>query len=451
MHSTVSDSFQFHRFLCRTVLLCGVFVGSVYQSLAVDNGALNGVRHRVMVSTDIGGTDPDDIQSMVHLLVYADCFDLEGLVSSPYGPGRKKHILEAIDAYEKDLPNLKTYSEEYPSPDALRAITKQGATETPGESGVATSTEGSDWIISCAKRADERPLHVLVWGGIEDVAQALHDAPEILPKLRVYYIGGPNKKWSPDAFQYVATHHPTLWMIEANSTYRGWFVGGDQNDEWGNESFVETHVAGHGALGKHFIDAKADLKMGDTPSIARLLRGVSDEPSKPSWGGKYVRAWERPYSQFAHLPERADQMEVFGILELNLPIGDDVPDHPEAHLVVENQKLAGSLVEKNTTLRFRFCPKAAKSYTFTIRSNVPALNDRSGGITAITPAPEVASQESARFPNWWTDDMSPALAEGSHSGAKTVNRWRKDFLKDFAERMDRCTTKATGDQSEPVP
>ena len=32
-------------------------------------GALAGHRFRVVVSTDIGGTDPDDFQSMVHLLV----------------------------------------------------------------------------------------------------------------------------------------------------------------------------------------------------------------------------------------------------------------------------------------------------------------------------------------------------------------------------------------------
>ena len=37
-----------------------------------DRGALAGHRYRVLVSTDIGGTDPDDFQSMVHLLVYAD-------------------------------------------------------------------------------------------------------------------------------------------------------------------------------------------------------------------------------------------------------------------------------------------------------------------------------------------------------------------------------------------
>ena len=73
-------------------------------------GALDGVRHRVLVSTDIGGTDPDDQQSMAHLLLYADVFDLEGLVSSPYGPGRMSHILEVIDRYERDYPNPVSYT-----------------------------------------------------------------------------------------------------------------------------------------------------------------------------------------------------------------------------------------------------------------------------------------------------------------------------------------------------
>ena len=48
------------------------------------------MRPRVLVSTDIGGTDPDDDQSMVHLLVYADRLDIEGLVSSPYRAGSEE-------------------------------------------------------------------------------------------------------------------------------------------------------------------------------------------------------------------------------------------------------------------------------------------------------------------------------------------------------------------------
>jgi hypothetical protein len=53
------------------------------RKMTANSGSLAGHRYRVLVSTDIGGTDPDDFQSMVHFLVYADCFDIEGIVSSP--------------------------------------------------------------------------------------------------------------------------------------------------------------------------------------------------------------------------------------------------------------------------------------------------------------------------------------------------------------------------------
>ena len=67
-------------------------------------------RFRVLVSTDIGGTDPDDNQSMAHLLMYSNEFDLEGLVSSPsFGSGSTSEIYRMIDVYEKDLPKLRRH------------------------------------------------------------------------------------------------------------------------------------------------------------------------------------------------------------------------------------------------------------------------------------------------------------------------------------------------------
>ena len=400
-------------------------------------GALDGHRHRVVVSTDIGGTDPDDFQSMVHLLVYADCLDIEGLISSPFGPGREKHILEVIDCYEKDFANLKTYSDTYPTPDALRAITKQGETEPAPYAGVRQATDGSKWSVACARRDDPRPLHVLVWGGIEDLAQALHDAPDILPKLRVYYIGGPNKKWGPDAFQYIAAHHPKLWIIEANATYRGWFSGGDQKGEWESREFVRRHVAGKGALGAFYAGKLDHLRMGDSPSVGWLLEGSPGDPSQPGWGGQFARAWERPYSRLDRLPTKDDRMEVFGVLDLVLPLGTDVPKAPEATLAVENQTLVGHR-PGDGTVRFRFCPKEAKTYSFTVRSNVPEFHDKAGAITAIAPTPDAARHPSKTHPNWWTDDPVAELAEGPHGGARSVSRWREDYLRDFAERMSRC-------------
>ena len=428
-------------FLAACCVWAATVAAQTPDKIPTNGGALAGKRLRVLVSTDIGGTDPDDFQSMVHLLVYADLLDIEGLVSSPYGPGRKEHILEVIDCYEKDYADLKTYSDHYPAPDELRAITRQGEPEAAPYAGVRRTTEGSEWIVKCARRDDPRPLHVLVWGGIEDLAQALHDAPEILPKLRVYYIGGPNKKWGPNAYQYIADHHPRLWIIEANATYRGWFTGGNQSGEWGNTEFVRRHVKDHGTLGAFFVRKKDDLKMGDTPSVARLLKGTPYDPSQPGWGGRFVRAWDRPYTRFDRLPTTKDRMEVFGVLEIMLPLGTTAPEKPEARLLVENQSLAGHVADDGT-IRFRFCPKAAQVYRFTIQSNVPSLDGKTGGITAVLPSAELARHASAKFPNWWTDDPSPQFAEGSHHGAKTVSRWREEFLRDFAARMDRCKSPA---------
>lgn len=421
-------------------MLCG-FLVQIGPMVSADDGALTGVRHRLLVSSDIGGTDPDDVQSMVHLLAYADSFDLEGLISSPYGPGSKKHILKVIGAYEQDFASLKSYSDSYPTPDELRSICKQGAIEKPDASGFGNASEGSEWIVKCARQDDSRPLNVLVWGGIEDVAQALHDAPDILPKLCVYFIGGPNKKWSVDAYNYIERTHPKLWIIEANATYRGWFVGGIQSGEWSNKAFVSTHIAGHGELGKVFLDAKGDLKMGDTPSVARLLHGVCLDPTKPSWGGKYVPIWDDRKTVFDRLTTEADSVEVFGVTEfaLPLPIGYLARNHTE--MIFNSGVPTSSGVIDGDVLRFRFSPRDAKVWSYVIKSDFAKLDGQSGKFNAVPPPFSKMARRSAVHPNWWIDDPDPAAVEGVHPGARSVSQWRQDFLHDFAERMDRCNAK----------
>jgi hypothetical protein len=395
-------------------------------------------RPRVIVSSDIGGTDPDDFQSMVHFLVYADRFDVEGIVSSPYGAGRKEHVLQVIDRYEADFENLKTHSPRYPTPEALRRVTKQGAIDSGGPAR-GRSTEGSEWIVQSARRNDSRPLWVLVWGGIDDLAQALHDAPDILPKLRVYFIGGPNKMWSAEAYDYIEQQHPALWMIEANATYRGWFTGGDQTGEWGNTAFVTAHVAGRGTLGAFFAtQLKGTVKMGDTPSVMYPLAQTRDDPAQPGWGGQFVRVWDDRKTIFTRHTTPADTVEVFGIVEfaLPLPAGDLPRDHHTRMLFDGRVPVTG--VSDGRSLRFRFSPRDAKVWSYVVRSDHAALDGASGQFTAVVPPRERTRQPASRHPHWWIDDPSPAAAEGIHPGAKTVNRWRREFLADFASRMLRC-------------
>ena len=97
----------------RLILLTILIFGSIGAKVQ----ATDLVKPRVLISTDIGGTDPDDNQSMAHLLMYTDCFDLEGLVSSPsYGSGSRKEILRMIALYEKDLPKLSKHIKGLMSP-----------------------------------------------------------------------------------------------------------------------------------------------------------------------------------------------------------------------------------------------------------------------------------------------------------------------------------------------
>ncbi len=244
---------------------------------------------RVFVSTDIGGSDPDDFQSMVHYLVYADHFDTEGLISSPPDKGRAEHILEALTAYEKDYDNLRSWSADYPAPDALRAVVRQGALDPQAGDAPGALSEGAALLVERALADDPRPLYVLVWGSITDVAQAVHANPAIKAKIRVHFIGSWNTAQDRKSRNYLFNNHPDLWLIESDSTFRGMYMGGNQEGEWGNVKFPELHVAGHGALGELFMTQKTDIKMGDTPSVLYMLHGDPATPETEHWGGAFIR------------------------------------------------------------------------------------------------------------------------------------------------------------------
>lgn len=256
---------------------------------------------RVIVSTDLGGSDPDDFQSLVHYLVYADVFETEGLISSPPGKGRADDILSGVAAYEMDFPNLRAWSPDYPLPDALRQVVRQGAVVPQlGATPSAGISEGAKLIIKRALLDDQRPLYVLVWGGITDLAQAVHRHPPIKAKLRIYSIGAWNTQQDRKARDYLFNKHPDLWWIESDTTFRGMYLGGFQGADFGARSFPEKHVKGHGHLGAFFMSKKADIKMGDAPSVLYLLHGDADRPETEHWGGSFFRPFPTKRPSYWH-------------------------------------------------------------------------------------------------------------------------------------------------------
>ncbi len=424
----------------RIILIVTIFFLPVLGFSQSQSGALTGERYRVIVCSDIGGSDPDDFQSMIHYLLYADVFDTEGLIASPWGAGTKKDIFDIIKLYENDYANLKTWSDKYPAPDALRALCKQGAVDRAPGKGYRDATEGSDWIIKCAHKDDPRPLNILVWGLLEDVAQALHDDPSIQEKIRIYYIGGPNKKWGADAYNYIEENFPDLWMIESNSTYRGWFNGGKMDGSYDNLEFFKQNIDGHGALGTAFGKYYGgSIKMGDTPSVAWLLHGNSDDPTAESWGGSYANTVYRPKSVFYGHTNKNDKVEVFGIIEIVLD-GPDVGtanDEPQFTFTIAKQDFQGYYYSNGKYI-LRFAPKAVGEWKYVIKSDIAELDGGKGVFTAVEENSLPKYEKAVTHSHWWTDKLEPEFKEGAHYGAVTVNQWRKAFLDDFAARMDRC-------------
>jgi hypothetical protein len=288
---------------------------------------------RLLVTTDIGG-DPDDQQSMRRLMLYANEFELAGLIASSAGvagelpePIVRPDLIRAIvDDYETAQLNLSSHASGYPTAATLRGLIKSGARERGVASiGAGRSTEGSDQIIAAVDGSNS-PLHVAIWGGAHDLAQALYDVREtrtaadlsaFVAKLRVYAIRDQDKGTSAQGTgEWIRANFPALRYVETappgTDGFTGVFRGMYQNDSTGggrptvqlvetdriplNQStWVETNIRnGHGALGAGYplvaqnppsTNNTTGVKEGDTPSWFYVLPNGLQDPEEPTWGG----------------------------------------------------------------------------------------------------------------------------------------------------------------------
>src|SRR5688500_15396037 len=186
-------------------------------------------KQRVIVMTDIAN-EPDDQMSMVRFLVYANQFDVEGLIAttSTWMKNRVRPdvIHSLLDAYEQVQPTLNTHQAGFPGAQALRGVVAAGQ---PGYGmaavGAGKMSAGAALILEVAEKADERPLWVLAWGGTNTLAQALLRArstrtPQqlraLLSRLRIYSISDQD-----DAGPWIRREFPALHYIVMPSTPDG--------------------------------------------------------------------------------------------------------------------------------------------------------------------------------------------------------------------------------------
>lgn len=398
-------------------------------------------RPRILISTDIGGTDPDDNQSMAHLLMYSNEFDIEGLVSSPsYGKGSTKEIIRMIGLYEQQLPVFLKHGSNWPTPSHLRSITKQGRQGAAPYQGFDKATEGSEWIIKCARKESKRPLYVLVWGGLEDVAQALHDAPDIASRIRVYWIGGPNKKWSINSYTYIVENFPMLWFIENNATYRG-FIYDSKNDDRYNCGYYEHYIKGAGLMGEDFSHYyKGNPKLGDTPSLLYMMDGDPANPEKESWGGSFVKFNRSTRVLFNGTTTAKDTVPVYAIMEFHLK----GPKHkniekgtPCITLTIDRQQWEGYYMGKGKYMvRYSTYKSGTHSYTITSKT-LSNFKPQKGVITISNLWPGKPHKTDYKLGNhWYTDHQEPNTYWNNYQGAHLQQKYRNEIMEDWGKRWN---------------
>jgi len=262
-------------------------------------------RPQVFVFTDINidRGDPDDRQSLIHLLWYADELRIRGVVPERWNAEGYEACKLVIDAYAQDYADLRWSGRGYPAPTEIRA-----RISTDWADGLA------DFARAAAAASPEDPLYVLIWGAMTTFGAYLDQHPEVAPHLRLLTIGThvmmeDYKKHIPS--NWPIADHPCqqpnwnghgrqeifddprfeqIWWVEMNWTYEGMFTG-----EEPSEMFEK--LGAYGTLGKHMHEVVKNepwaryFRVGDTPSVLYVIDADHDrdDPTQSSWAGRFVQ------------------------------------------------------------------------------------------------------------------------------------------------------------------
>ena len=283
---------------------------------------VNMSRLRVIMSSDfppfpVTNSDPDDVQSMMRFLLYANEFDVEGLIASAGTfsmVANKQNILDVLDRYDQVDDNLRTHDPEYPTAAYLRSVTYQGmgnegnisiswgctASSWSSIIGSGRDSEASDAIIAAADKNDPRPIYIGVWGGPREIGQAVwkvqntrsqSELDAFISKLCVFLIA-----CQDGTHGWLMNNFPYLFIIESRSTYQGMFGTGSQS--WVYDNIINNH----GPLCAIYEPSAMcgdGVCEGDTPSFLYLvsanmhplgrnrLGNDPEDPTQNSWGGRY--------------------------------------------------------------------------------------------------------------------------------------------------------------------
>ena len=313
------------------------------KSFAQDN-------HRLIIMADMGN-EPDEVQQMVHMMLYSNEFDLEGLIAvtgahlNPQQAQPYRQILhpelftEIINAYSKVLENLKKHADGWPEVGYLHSIVATGQTDYGIEgTGLGKSSPGSKLFIRSLTQGDDRPIYIVVNAGSNTLAQALIDLREqvgdetlkaIIRKLRVFENGAQD-----NAGAWICAKFPNIHWVRSN--YQTYCYGGPmprtvkklritglpkgpytwqpyEYSDLGQHQWALAHIiAGHGSLGAQYPLRMMRNKLffleggGTVPWLGLIHRGLTNinQPSWGGWSGRFTRQKvAQVWSRYPHIQQ----------------------------------------------------------------------------------------------------------------------------------------------------
>ena len=289
------------------------------------DGAL---KPRLVVCTDIApaNVEPDDMESMVHLMAYADMFEIEALITSvgwncdPYPTEWSLYMYRVMGAYATDVKNLMKRSGQkaflpmeqenrsqrigyWPSAEYVTSRVVMGSVNGGIRSiGEQNDSPGSELLIKLADEDDPRPIYVAAWGGANTLAQAIwrvkqtrsvDEVSDFVKKFRLYTITDQDMDYNHRMDRARSSH---MWLRQEfqDDLQFIWDEGTWQEQcELGKQHWThhQQNIQPKGALGKEYPNYKWGVE-GDTPSFLYVLpNGLSDpeDPRQAGWAGYHER------------------------------------------------------------------------------------------------------------------------------------------------------------------
>lgn len=281
-------------------LSCGLLLTSVASAQPRQTNE----RPRVIATTD---GEIDDRCSMVRFLMYANEWEIEGLIHSSsrfHWLGNTWSGVEWINAqieqYSRIYPYLRQNADGYPTPEELRSKIYVGNILNVGE--MEEDTPGADRIVRVLLDDRPGPVYLQAWGGTNTIAKALDTIQKQHPdqmekvsqKAVIYIILDQDETFR----KYIEPNWPNLEILGSFRqfgaiAYNWASLIPPQHRVFFQRPWMEGNVTfGHGPLAGVYESSNGAFRSeGDSPSFMHQidvgLRSL-ENPSYGGWGGRFV-------------------------------------------------------------------------------------------------------------------------------------------------------------------